>query len=372
MFHTAEIRCELSKDKYNDLAKRGHTDSKSKNRWQITNRNLNEYGISKIQVWKKTENDFPCYYIQCVVNLPKLATYGARTSYVNLSTEKDIPSIKEAFAILIQDFSPALPQNIDDWTLNRLDYAVNLDIGHTLSRLYPALLNRGKPRGRTIDRDEHDSSYSYGNDSWDYNLYSKGKEAERTEDDPYSIWDRRGLTDIEKIRYQMEADGVFRVEAQYKKRKLYRSIKSHDAGQKRTLSALAKNDIALKELSRAVAYISPPNAPYRSRKETEKRIRSTSHREATKEKMLDCVDQISRARSHSRIAELYTEYKDIVRLMLKDGINPVAMRDSEIKELRKIDRSSYGTTKVYWTDDELEPLCRVLERQIALVEMWKD
>ncbi len=351
MFHTVELYYQLDKEQFNTLYPRGYPLRNSRTR-RIRNDHLYECGIARIDVWQK---DYINYCLSCVINLPKLAACGARVSYIDLATEADIPAVKATFAMLMRDF-PELPEDIDEWTVKRMDYAINIRVGKTLATLYPALLNRGKPRGGTADRDEHDNSYSYANGSWGYNIYDKEAETVRTDDDPWSIWNRPDLTDVERIRYHMDADGILRIEAQYGKRKLYSYLKQNTQDTKRTLSALAKNDIAMDELRKAVSYISP-DIPYRSRRETEIRIRSTEHRESTKEQMCSFVNELSMKRSHSEMAKFHKEHNRLVQLMVKDGINPVALRDTEVKEIQS---------------EELEPLCRVLERQIALVEMWKD
>lgn len=365
MFHTAEICTVISGEFFNKLFSeyKGKVYfEKTKNAYVICKKELNQFGISNLKVWRSDVGaNYRTTIITCVVNLPKLAAFGARSNYTGLATEADIPSIKYAFSALMLENFPLLPDDIDAWNVKRLDYAINLDIGEELAFIYPELLNRGKPRARTTDRDTHNSSYSYGNKCWRYNIYCKKAEVEREAGDKYSIWNRCDLTAEEAIHYYLESAGILRVEIQCFKNELYRILKKYNAGSKRTLTALARNEIALDIIQDRTSDISPA-LPYIGRKATEERIRQSKHRQKTRQRMLDFVCAVSKARTHDRIAQLFSDNKRLVKNMIDSGINPVFLRETEIKHLQESGKL---------INEELEPFCRQVERAIIYNEIWR-
>lgn len=403
MFHTAEIQKVIEPDAYDTLFTHGYTVAKKETRhclyyYTFLVDELKELGISLtaycfLQGGYQDDGEYTVYthYVaRVILTLPKLSAYGARTNYVELATEKDMPFIKEAFASAMGTYFPELDTDIDTWKLNRLDYAINLDLTkwgwgippeekwvkprdamgrYYAPKIYCDLLNRGKPRPRTKIADTHDGSYYYKCKSYTINVYDKRDESARTDQDApkKSIWQRDDLTPEQTVKYESDVTGVLRCELQARKdninrlRTKYKRTASTDFGDalytpERKLSELMKDDIALDVLNRAIADISP-SVPYRSHAVTVNLIKSqTRTKPKTRDKMLRLVDAINKARRYDTLQEIWSSKanRQLAKKMLDEyHVNPVVLKEKEIRLL--------GCS-------ELEPLINVLQR----VEMWSE
>ena len=340
MTHTAELHIAITPEEHRTLIerkdKRWERDGDGKLHCHI--RTLEPYGITDIKPKKaKTRNGFPYYYCIVIINLQRIVNNGERTieTYHN---ERDFEPLSKNFAQFISSFLP-LRADLNEWSLQRIDYNIDLKLTPREVEQYITLLQRGdknhswhvhefanekkkrqeSKHGRR--KKTHPSgSVLFDNKQYSVNIYNKHLER-------LKVQQERGITDTAELKM---SEGVLRIEIQVKRNKLNtikRNIKSDFDFDGKPIEYFARYDVAIPIIMRALEDITG-RADYSTFERAKKCILSGVKTKRTQTAIIEFLERVTRTKSLWRAKELHRgdiKTETVLEHLKRLNINPVTI-----------------------------------------------
>ena len=343
MTHTAELHIPITFDEHCALVKhqnvRWERDGDGKTHCHI--RTLEPYGITDIRPNRaKTRNDFRYYYCIVIINLQRLVNNGKRT-IETYNNEQDFSILSTNFARYMQTVLP-LRTNLNEWSLQRIDYNIDLKLPPCEVEQYITLLQRGdknhswhihemadetKKRKQSKHGNRKKThptgSVIFDNKQYSVNIYNKYLEL-------LKVQEERGITDTEELQ---ASEGILRIEVQVKRNKLNtikQGIKQDFDFEGRPIEYFAKYDIAIPIIMKTLQSITG-RADYMTYKNAENKILQGIKRQRIREDIINFLQIARNTKSLWRAKELYnrtTRISTILEHLNRMNINPVTIPPS--------------------------------------------
>lgn len=338
MTHTAELHTEITHEEHRALLerkdKRWERDSDGKLHCHI--RILEPYGITDIKPKKtKKRSGYPYYYCIVIINLQRIVNNGERTieTYHN---ERDFEHLSINFSRFISSVLP-LRADLNEWSLQRIDYNIDLRLTPKEAEQYITLLQRGdknhswhihefadEEKNRKESKHGHrkkrhpTGSVLFDNKQYSVNIYNKYLER-------LKVQKERGITDTAELK---ASEGVLRIEIQVKKNKLNtikKNIKIDFDG--KPVEYFARYDVAIPVIMKALEDIAG-RADYSTFERAKKRIFSGVKTKRTQTAIIDFLGLVTHTKSLWRAKELYRgeiKTETILEHLKRLNINPVTI-----------------------------------------------
>ncbi len=340
MTHTAELHIAIEYDEHRTLIKhpnaRWERDIEGKTHCHI--RILEPYGITDIRPNKaKTRNAFPYYYCIVIINLQRLVNNGNRTieTYCN---EQDFEKLSTNFARYIKAVLP-LRTDLNKWSLQRIDYNIDLKLNPSEVEQYITLLQRG---GKNYSWHIHEmaaetkkrkqskhgnrkkthptGSVIFDNKQYSVNIYNKHLER-------LKVQEERGITDTAELQ---ASEGILRIEIQVKRNKLNtikQGIKRDFDFEGKPIEFFARYDIAIPVIMKALESITG-RADYITFERAKERVERARMTERARTSVIDFLSLVTHTKSLWRAKEIFTgdiRTETVLAHLNRLNINPVTI-----------------------------------------------
>ena len=336
MTHTAELHIAITPEEHRALIER--TDK----RWERDGdgnlhchiRTLEPYGITDIKPKKaKTRNGFPYYFCIVIINLQRIVNNGKRT-IETYHSERDFEPLSINFAKFISSVLP-LRTDLNEWSLQRIDYNIDLKLTPREVEQYITLLQRGdknhswhvhefaeEEKNRKESKHGHrkkthpTGSVLFDNKQYSVNIYNKHLERLK-----------RGITDTAELK---ASEGVLRIEIQVKKNKLNaikRNIKIDFDFDGKPIEYFARYDVAIPIVMKALEDITG-RADYSTFENAKKRVLSGVKTKRTQTTIIDFLRLVTHTKSLWRAKELFLgeiKAETVLEHLKRLNINPVTI-----------------------------------------------
>jgi hypothetical protein len=328
MFHTLEMNCQLTKEKYDKLYKAFYEyDLKDGSKpYKMRKKNaiyLKGPGVTWFLINNISESSYFCYSIEARIN-PKALL---EDDFISVASTGDLKFAIKVFDKLSREISKHMPK-FDYYAMKRIDYCINIDA----SKIHPLLeakhiiklIKRSDKPSTLAEHEDYDdiskrykpykTSYYLENDSLHVNIYDKHEQlmAKIPEYD-----------DIENAR------NIIRFEVQCLAPKLKEIRKKFDIKKDEPSKLLTEevcSHIILSYYKKTIGY-----GNYYTLEEAIKMIENSNYSKGEKKSMVSSINLINTKRSVWKAREsLETDYKirkfnnDLER-MLELDINPVTI-----------------------------------------------
>lgn len=332
MTHTAELLTYITPEEYSRLITQNIISIERGKETHI--RELAQYGITDLHLKRvRIEDKFTLYQCKAVINLQRIVNDGQRT-IATYDNENDFPTLARNFE---KYMSPILPQysNISTWSLQRIDYNIDLKMSAMEVEQYITLLQRGnknyswkihetaqekKARQRSghgrRKKTHPPGSVLFDNKQYSVNIYNKQWER-------IAVQEKRGIVDIEERK---AAEGILRIEIQVKQNKV-NALKDRYGIPEKSIERFARYDIAVPIITKALMDITGTE-DYCTLEIAEKRIMQGVTLPKTRIATIEFLRLVSRTRSLWRAKELYRgEIKEetVMQHLKRLDINPVTI-----------------------------------------------
>ncbi len=340
MTHTAELHIAITPEEHRIIANgqdvRWERDGEGKIHCHI--RTLEPYGITDIKPKRaKTRDGYIYYYCIVIINLQRIVNNGERTieTYHN---EGDFELLSRNFARFISSVLP-LRTDLNEWSLQRIDYNIDLKLTPREVEQYITLLQRGgknhswhvhefadEEKNRRESKHGHRKkthpagSVLFDNKQYSVNIYNKHLER-------LKVQEKRGVADAAELK---ASEGVLRIEIQVKKNKLNtikRNIKSDFDFDGKPIECFARYDVAIPIVMRALEDITG-RADYSTFERAKKRVVSGVKAKKTQMAIIDFLRLVTRTKSLWRAKELFEggiKAETILGHLKRLNINPVTI-----------------------------------------------
>ena len=340
MTHTAELHIPITYDEHRTLIKhqdvRWERDGESKTHCHI--RTLEPYGITDIRPNRaKTRNGFPYYYCIVIINLQRLVNNGKRT-IETYNNEQDFSTLSTNFARYIQTVLP-LRTDLNEWSLQRIDYNIDLKLPPCEVEQYITLLQRGGKKHswhihEMADETKKRKQSKHGNrkkthptgsvifDNKQYSVNIYNKHLERLK-----VQEERGITDTAELQ---ASEGVLRIEIQVKRNKLNtikQGIKRDFDFEGKPIEYFARYDIAIPVIMNALESITG-RADYITFERAKERVERAKMTERTRKSVIDFLTLVTHTKSLWRAREIFTgdiRTETVLSHLNRLNINPVTI-----------------------------------------------
>ena len=340
MTHTAELHTEITNEEHRALIKHENAswerDGEGKIHCHI--RTVEPYGITDIRPNKaKTRNGYPYYYCIVIINLQRIVNNGKRT-IDTYNREQDFSKLSSNFAEYIRPFLP-LHTDLNKWSLQRIDYNIDLKLTPVEVEQYITLLQRGgknhswhihemadevKKRRESKHgnrKKTHPSgSVLFDNKQYSVNIYDKHKER-------LKVQAERGIIDTAELQ---ASEGVLRIEVQVKRHKLNtikQAIKQSFDFEGKPIELFARYEIAIPVIMKTLESITG-HADYITFERAKKRIERAKLSERTQTAVIDFLALVTRTKSLWRAKEEFTggiSVETVLAHLNRLNINPVTI-----------------------------------------------
>ena len=338
--HTAELHTAIEYDEYRTLIKhqnaRLERDGEGKTHCHI--RTLESYGITDVRPSRaKMRNGFWYYYCIVIINLQRLVNDGKRT-IETYNNEQDFLILFANFAKYIETILP-LRTNLNEWSLQRIDYNIDLKLPPREVEQYITLLQRGdknyswhihemadetKKRKQSKHGNRKKThptgSVIFDNKQYSVNIYNKYLERSRVQKE-------RGITDTAELQ---ASEGVLRIEIQVKRNKLNtikQRIKRDFDFEGKPIEFFARYDIAIPVIMKALESITG-RADYITFERAKERVERAKMTERTRTSVIDFLSLVTHTKSLWRAKEKFTgdiQTETILSHLNRLNINPVTI-----------------------------------------------
>ena len=340
MTHTAELHIAITPEEHRALIER------EDKRWERDGdgnlhchiRTLEPYGITDIKPKKaKTRNGFPYYFCIVIINLQRIVNNGKRT-IETYHSERDFEHLSINFAKFISSVLP-LRTDLNEWSLQRIDYNIDLKLTPREVEQYITLLQRGgknhswhvhefadEEKNRRESKHGHrkkthpTGSVLFDNKQYSVNIYNKHLER-------LKVQEERGKTDTAELK---ASEGVLRIEIQVKKNKLNtikRNIKIDFDFDGKPIEYFARYDVAIPIVMKALEDITG-RADYSTFETAKKRVLSGVKTKRTQTAIVDFLRLVTHTKSLWRAKELFEsdiKAETVLEHLKRLNINPVTI-----------------------------------------------
>ena len=330
MIHTVELYAPITGTEYSLL-----TGNKTKEavtnpttgKTQFHIRGFSDYGINDIipKVYG-TESGAKLFGCSMIVNLERLSHPKTKT-VKTFKTERDFKRVKSAFYCLMGIVLP-LRRNIDEWSVQRIDYNIDLKMEQKRVEQYIVLLQRGaknyswKVHGKNKTTHPR-GSVLYDNGRYSVSIYDKHLEQSTTNTNP------------ERIR---ESEGVLRIEIQVKRPITIKS-RFEKQVEGKPLSLFARYKKAEPLIKRTIWNICG-EADYCTFAKAVETIEESKQRQQTKKDMIEFLRSVNANRSVWKARAKYkgkTRMERILERLKWLNINPTTIpREFGVERLENL------------------------------------
>ena len=343
MVHTAERRTVITKEEYQKLIEDKSIQWKRDERGKTSGhiRALAPHGITDIQPNKtKAKGDFRYYDCTIIANLQRIVNNGART-IETYNNEQDFFALSSNFARFIQEVLP-LRTDINQWSLQRIDYNIDLKLSPCEVEQYITLLQRGGKNyswmiHETTDETKKRKQSKHGHrkkmhptgsvlfDTKQYSVNIYNKHFERLK-----VQEKRGITDTAELK---ASEGILRIEIQVKRNKLNtikQGIKRDFDFEGKPIQVFARYDVAIPIIMKTLQSITG-SADYTTYKNAESKVLQWITRERIQTDIMGFLQLVRNTKSLWRAKELYngsTKIETILEHLNRLNINPVTIPPS--------------------------------------------
>lgn len=338
MTHTAELYTEITREEYAKLKDHARLEYSGDGKIEYHVREMEQHGITDIKPHRViTPSGYPLYYCNMIINLQRIVNNGERT-IETYNNERDYESLEWNFYYLM---SKLLPRHsvLNEWSLQRIDYNIDLKMTPQDVEHYIILLQRGgknyswhvhefadEKRERRESKHGHRKkthpigSILFDNKQYSVNIYNKY--LERAE-----VQRKRKITDAAELK---ASEGVLRIEIQVKRNKL-NVIKSKIKGdfdfEGKPIGCFARYDVAIPIIMKALEDIGG-RADYTTFQNAQKRVISGVRSEKTQTAIIRFLSLVTQTKSLWRAKELFEgdiKTETILGHLKRLNINPVTI-----------------------------------------------